>query len=61
MKIGDIVDVITGCHDCGIVPATVLDFFDDRAQVEVIGELPHKARDRVVWVAISKLKSRIKE
>lgn len=58
MKIGDIVDVITGCADCGIVPATVLDIVHDMVHLEVIGELPHKAKERVIWVAITKIRER---
>ena len=58
MKVGDVVDVITGCLDCGTIPATVLDLVHDKALVEVIGELPHKAKERVLWIDTRKLRVR---
>ena len=51
MKIGDLVTVVTGCHDCGNVPARILEIVDDRFFVECIGDLPHKAKERNIWVS----------
>lgn len=59
MKQGDLVEVLTGCPDCGTIPARILDVIHDRAFVEVIGELPHKAKERMLWIDTRKL--RIKE
>lgn len=57
MEKGDIVEVVTGCPDCGNIQALVLDVVHDKAFVEVIGELPHKAKDRTLWIDFRKLRT----
>lgn len=53
------VTVITGCKDCGDVPALVHDTCHDRAYIEIIGELPHGIKDkpdgRWLWINTNKL------
>lgn len=56
MNIGDIVTIVTGCMDCGDVTARVVDIVHDRAFVEVIGELPHNAKERNIWIDIKRLR-----
>lgn len=56
MKIGDPVTIITGCNDCGEVPAIILEIVDDNIFVECVGELPHKAKERNVWVKVKHIK-----
>lgn len=50
MKIGDLVTVVTGCADCGDVPAIILEIVDDNLFLECVGELRHPAQKRNVWV-----------
>lgn len=65
MNKGDVVTVITGCPDCGDVPALVHDTCHDRAYIEIIGELPHSLIDkkdgRWMWIDINKLKLRARD
>lgn len=56
MNIGDEVTITTGCNDCGDVPACVIDIVHDRAFVEVIGELPHNAKERNIWIDTKRLR-----
>jgi hypothetical protein len=50
MNIGDIVLVRTGCKDCGDVQVKIMDLVDDRALVEIIGDLPHKISSRLMMI-----------
>jgi hypothetical protein len=58
MKIGDLVTVVTGCIDCGNVDARILEIVDDNYFVEVIGDLPHKAQARNIWVKHKHIRAR---
>ena len=57
MKIDDVVTIITGCPDCGDVKAKILGIVDDRAAIEVIGELPRSAKERCLWIDLKRLRA----
>ena len=56
MDIGDSVEVVTGCPDCGMVDAKIIDIVHDRAFVEVVGELPHNVKERNLWIDLKRLR-----
>jgi hypothetical protein len=56
MKIGDLVTIITGCTECGEVPAIIIDIVHDRAFVETLGELKHESKKRSAWIDINRLR-----
>jgi hypothetical protein len=61
MNKGDVVTVITGCKDCGDVPALVHDTCHDKAYIEIIGNLPHSAKESDRWMWIDKRKLSLRD
>lgn len=58
MQIGDLVEVVTGCPDCGMVESKIIDIVHDRAFVEVIGDLPHNVKERNLWIDLKRLRTK---
>lgn len=56
MNIGDSVEVVTNCPDCGMVAAKIVDIVHDRAFVEVVGDLPHNVKERNLWIDMKRLR-----
>jgi hypothetical protein len=56
IKKDDVVVVATGCPDCGDVECKVLDVFHNNALLEIIGDLPHKVKERRAWCSVNRLK-----